>query len=113
MQNSAVPSIFQKQRLIAMHMKSAPALVVLSLSMTSPALCQSGPRSQQQTACEDDAYRLCPDEIPDEARVASCMERQKATGSAFSTSAYWSLGRASEIAKALRIGRASAYRSLE
>jgi hypothetical protein len=78
MQNSAVPSIFQKQRPIAMHMKSAPALVVLSLSMTSPALCQSGPRSQQQTACEDDAYRLCPDEIPDEARVTSCMERQKA-----------------------------------
>ena len=60
-----------------MHMKSALALVVLSLSMTSPALCQSDLRSQQQTACEDDAYRLCPDEIPDEARVASCMERQK------------------------------------
>ena len=61
-----------------MHMKSALALVVLSLSMTGPALCQSGLRSQQQTACEDDAYRLCPDEIPDEARVTSCMERQKA-----------------------------------
>ncbi len=61
-----------------MHMKSALALVVLSLSMTSPALCQSDRRSQQQTACEDDAYRLCPDEIPDEALVASCMERQKA-----------------------------------
>src|ERR1700730_1146202 len=78
MQNSAVPRIFQKQRPIAMHMKSALALLVLSLSMTSPALSKSGPRSQQQTACEDDAYRLCPDEIPDEARVASCMERQKA-----------------------------------
>jgi hypothetical protein len=61
-----------------MHMKFALVLVVLSLSMTSPALCQSNPRSQQQAACEDDAYRLCPDEIPDEARVASCMERQKA-----------------------------------
>jgi hypothetical protein len=61
-----------------MHMKSALALVVLSLSMTSPALSQSNLQSQQQTACEDDAYRLCPDEIPDEARVTSCMERQKA-----------------------------------
>jgi hypothetical protein len=78
MQNSAVPRIFQKQRPIAMHMKSALALVVLLLSMTSPALSQSDLRSRQQTACEDDAYRLCPDEIPDEARVSSCMERQKA-----------------------------------
>jgi hypothetical protein len=59
-------------------MKSALALVVLSLAMTSPARCQSDLRSQQQAACEDDASRLCPDEIPDEARVASCMERQKA-----------------------------------
>ncbi len=61
-----------------MHMKSALALLVLSLAMTSPALCQSDLRSQQQEACEDDAYRLCPDEIPDEARVASCMTRHKA-----------------------------------
>jgi len=60
-----------------MHMKSALALVVLLLSMTSPALSQSDLRSRQQTACEDDAYRLCPDEIPDEARVSSCMKRQK------------------------------------
>jgi hypothetical protein len=61
-----------------MQMRSALARVVLSLSMTTPAICQSDLRSQQQTACEDDAYRLCPDEIPDEARVASCMARQKA-----------------------------------
>ena len=60
-----------------MQMKSALALVVFSLFMTGPALCQSDPRSQQQTACEDDAFRLCPDEIPDEALVASCMARQK------------------------------------
>jgi hypothetical protein len=78
MQNSVVPCIFQEQRPIAMHMKSALALVVVSLSMTSPALSQSDRQAQRQTACEDDAYRLCPDEIPDEARVASCMERQKA-----------------------------------
>ena len=60
-----------------MQMKSTLALVVLSLVMTSPALGQSDPQSQQQMACENDAYRLCPDEIPDEARVASCMARQK------------------------------------
>ena len=61
-----------------MQMKSALALVAFSLSMTGPAFCQSDLRSQEQSACEDDAYRLCPDEIPDEARVASCMARQKA-----------------------------------
>jgi hypothetical protein len=61
-----------------MQMKPALTQVILSLFMTSPALSQSDLRSQQQTACEDDAYRLCPDDIPDEARVASCMKRQKA-----------------------------------
>jgi hypothetical protein len=60
-----------------MHMKSALTLVVLSLSVISPARSQSDLQSQRQTACEDDAYRLCPDEIPDEAQVASCMARQK------------------------------------
>jgi len=60
-----------------MQMKSAFTLAILSVFMTSPALSQSDLRSKQQAACEDDAYRFCPDEIPDEARVASCLERQK------------------------------------
>ncbi len=60
-----------------MQMKPIRALVILSLFMTSPALSQSDLRSHEQTACEDDAYRLCPDEIPDEARVTSCLARQK------------------------------------
>ena len=60
-----------------MQMKSAPALVILSLFMTGPAHSQSDLRSQQQAACEDDAYRLCPDEVPDEARITSCLARQK------------------------------------
>ena len=60
-----------------MQMKSPLTLVILSLLMTSPARSQSDLRSQQQAACEDDAYRLCPDEVPDEARVASCMAPQK------------------------------------
>ena len=70
--------LFQKQRPITMHIKTALALVVFLLSTTAPGLSQSDLRSQQQAACEDDAYRLCPDDIPDEARVASCMKRQKA-----------------------------------
>jgi hypothetical protein len=60
-----------------MQLKSAFFLVMISLSLTAPALCQSGLRAQQEQACQDDAYRLCPDEIPDEARVANCLGRQK------------------------------------
>lgn len=78
MQDTAVTRIFEKQRPIAMQMKSALAVIVLSLFMTAPAICQSDPRAQQELACQDDAYRLCPNEIPDEAMVTSCMERQKA-----------------------------------
>jgi len=61
-----------------MQMQSALTLAILSVFMTSPALSQSDLRSKQQAACEDDAYRLCPDEIPDEALVASCLARRKA-----------------------------------
>jgi Cysteine rich repeat len=60
-----------------MQMKSALALAVVSVFMASPALSQSDLRSKQQAACEDDAYRLCPDEVPDEAQIATCLERQK------------------------------------
>ena len=61
-----------------MQMKSAVFLIVASLSLPSAALCQSDVRAQQQQACQDDAYRLCPNEIPDEARVKDCMTHQKA-----------------------------------
>lgn len=61
-----------------MHMKLAIPFAALILFTTAPAFSQSDLRAQQQAACEDDAYRLCPDEIPDEARVANCMARQKA-----------------------------------
>lgn len=61
-----------------MNIKPALALVALSLSMTAQAAGQADVRAQQQQACEDDAYRLCPNEIPDEDRVAYCMARQKA-----------------------------------
>ena len=60
-----------------MQLKSAFFLVMISLSLTAPALCQSGLRAQQEQACQDDAYRLCPDEIPDEARVANCLGARK------------------------------------
>jgi hypothetical protein len=61
-----------------MQMKSAFFLIAASLFLPSAALGQSDLRAQQEQACQDDAFRLCPDEIPDEARVANCMARQKA-----------------------------------
>lgn len=61
-----------------MLIKSAFAFAAFALLMTAPAQGQSDLRAQQELACQDDAYRLCPDEIPDEARVANCMARQKA-----------------------------------
>jgi hypothetical protein len=61
-----------------MHIKPALALAVLFLSIPACTFAQSDLRAQQQAVCEDDAYRLCPDEIPDDARVANCMARQKA-----------------------------------
>jgi hypothetical protein len=61
-----------------MQIKFALGLAFVSLCMTNTAFGQSDLRSRQELACQDDAYRLCPDEVPDEARVASCMARQKA-----------------------------------
>ncbi len=61
-----------------MTVKLALPLATALLFAAAPAFSQSNLRAVQQAACEDDAYRLCPDEIPDEARVASCMARQKA-----------------------------------
>ncbi len=61
-----------------MHVNVALLFVAASLYMTAPAFSQSNPRAQQQAACEEDAYRLCPDAIPDEASVTSCLARQKA-----------------------------------
>jgi hypothetical protein len=61
-----------------MHLKPALAMAALFLSIPASAFAQPDLRAQQQAACEDDAYRLCPDEIPDEARVSNCMARQKA-----------------------------------
>ena len=65
-----------------MRLKAAFILFVVSLSlisgvaMSGVAFGQSDLRAQQQAACEDDAYRLCPDEIPDEASITHCLARQ-------------------------------------
>jgi len=62
-----------------MPFKLPLAFVALSIVMIADVSGQSSSRPQQQAACEDDAYRLCPDEIPDEARITSCLARHKAS----------------------------------
>jgi hypothetical protein len=62
-----------------MQIKLALVSVALFVLIVAPAVCQSNLRAQQQAACEDDAYRLCPNEVPDEALIANCLARQKAS----------------------------------
>jgi hypothetical protein len=63
-----------------MQMKLAFVSVAFPLFMVAtvvPAMSQT--REQQQAACEDDAYRLCPDQIPDETEIRKCLEKRKAS----------------------------------
>jgi hypothetical protein len=61
-----------------MQMKSAFFLIAASLSLPTATLGQTNLRNLQEKVCQDDAFRLCPDDVPDEARVYSCMVRQRA-----------------------------------
>ncbi len=60
-----------------MKMKFALVSVAFSLVMVAPAMSQS--RGQQQAACQDDAFRLCANQIPDEVAIRNCLARQKAS----------------------------------
>ncbi|SFJ99911.1 cysteine rich repeat-containing protein [Methylocapsa palsarum] len=50
------------------------ALVVASLPFCGSAFADL--HADRQAACQEDAYRLCSDAIPDEAQVQACLERQ-------------------------------------
>ena len=52
------------------------AFPLLMLATVIPAMCQS--RAQQQAACQDDALRLCPNQIPDEVAIRNCLAGQRA-----------------------------------
>jgi len=45
------------------------------LAAPTPAAAQGTP--QQRAACEQDAYRLCSDVVPDADRTASCLRRHR------------------------------------
>ncbi len=50
----------------------------LLAGMVSGVMAQQYSRQQQEAACSDDAFRLCGDVIPDEAKVTACMIKKKA-----------------------------------
>ncbi|MBO0734490.1 MAG: hypothetical protein J2P49_09285 [Methylocapsa sp.] len=56
-----------------MKFKLALAFTAFSVLLTAPAMSQS--REQAQAACQDDAFRLCPNDVPDEARIRSCLSQ--------------------------------------
>jgi hypothetical protein len=49
---------------------------VLALLAMAPAPASAAYTAEQQAACQDDAFRLCGDAIPDEGRVRACMVRK-------------------------------------
>ncbi len=51
------------------------ALGLGALVAPSPAAAQGTP--EQRAACQDDAFRVCPDAIPDEARVRACFIKNR------------------------------------
>jgi hypothetical protein len=52
------------------------SLIALALGITFLAVpADAQPTPAQRQACEQDAYRLCQDAIPDEQRVRQCLVR--------------------------------------
>ena len=50
-------------------------LIALALAFFAAAPAEAQPTPAQRQACEQDAYRLCQDAIPDEQRVRQCLVR--------------------------------------
>ncbi len=45
-------------------------------------------RQRAEQACYDDVQKLCPDDVPDEQKIAACMGRQRASLSSQCRSIY-------------------------
>lgn len=52
------------------------AIALLGFASTA-AVAQKYTRQQQEAACSDDAFRLCQDAVPDEAKVVACMTKNR------------------------------------
>ena len=57
--------------------KAFVLLLAASLCSTSADAQESQGTPEQQAACARDAFRLCASDIPDAARVASCLWRKR------------------------------------
>ena len=53
----------------------AIAFVLTVISFCAPAPSSYAYTQQEQAACQDDAFRLCGQFVPDEQRVRACMVR--------------------------------------
>ncbi len=52
--------------------------VILPLALAGEtALAQDDTRARQERDCTNDAMRLCQSELPDEARIESCLAKQR------------------------------------
>jgi hypothetical protein len=54
---------------------AAAGCLLLGLAWVAPAAAQGTP--EQRAACEQDAYRLCSQYIPDERRTGNCLRRNR------------------------------------
>ncbi|ARN81482.1 hypothetical protein B1812_10825 [Methylocystis bryophila] len=49
-------------------------LVTILASLIAPAAWAAG-TAEQRAACQDDAFRLCSDDVPDTAAIEACLQR--------------------------------------
>src|SRR4051812_15637955 len=62
----------QRSKIMSRLIAIAFVLTVIAFSAPSPSLAYS---QAEQAACQDDAFRLCGNAIPDEQRVKACLIR--------------------------------------
>lgn len=68
-----------------MNIIRSAACAALVLTMATPLTAATLPtakeklRGEAEHVCYDDAQKLCPDAVPDEAKVRACMEAKKAS----------------------------------
>jgi hypothetical protein len=83
---------------------STPVFLPLVFAFATPLLLSNATaetytREQQQDMCQDDAFRLCNDVIPDEGRVAICLKAKRAELSPNCRKLFSSSGRARDPAE--------------
>ncbi len=68
-----------------MSMIRSAACAAMVLTITTPLTAATLPtakeklRAEAEHVCYDDAQKLCPDAVPDEAKVRACMKAKKAS----------------------------------